>query len=93
MNSLGKTLSHWFEKMRDHKCPNDGTFYQLSETDKARVSAWLEDHAKKCKRVHAYGGAIGGGFSYIFSPTSVGVSTIFRCRCGKEFNFTCYECW
>lgn len=38
-------------------------------------------------------GAIGGGTTYSFTPTGLGVATIIKCACGEEKNITDYESW
>ena len=34
-----------------------------------------------------YYGAIGGGMTYIFTPTSIGTVCKVKCSCGEEFCF------
>jgi hypothetical protein len=49
----------------------------------------MEEH-KKCHIPTT----IGGQFSYIFTPTSVGVGVSIKCNCcGEEENITDYGCW
>lgn len=38
-------------------------------------------------------GAIGGQYSYRFTPTSLGIAVTVRCACGKEENVTEYDSW
>ena len=40
-----------------------------------------------------YGGAIGGGLTYEFSPTSLGLVTKVRYHGGYELDLTDYEDW
>lgn len=38
-------------------------------------------------------GAIGGQYTYSFTPTSLGTAVSMRCACGKEENVTEYDSW
>ena len=38
-------------------------------------------------------GAIGGQYSYRFTPTSLGTAVSVKCACGKEKNVTEYDSW
>lgn len=44
-----------------------------------------------CKNI--YSGAIGGGSTYIFTPTSLGVVTKYKCKCGDILDVTNYDIW
>lgn len=74
-----------------YKGPTNQTEFHLSDADAKVVEAWLEAHSKICEKVYGYAGAIGGGFSFVFSPSSIGTFTTYRCRCGEEYNFTDYS--
>ena len=56
-----------------------------------------EEHEKikafhpKCKK--KYMGAIGGGFTYSFIPTSLGCVVTFKCVCGEVLDLTDYDSW
>ena len=57
-----------------------------------------EDQVKKISKFHPkcqkkYMGAIGGGTSYIFSPTSLGPIIEFECNCKKKLDLTDYDVW
>lgn len=72
--------------------------FGISEEESKAIAEWQRKHDAEVhgldtdmKRLHA-GGAIGGGYSYEFTPTSIGVVAICKChRCkGKkigEFEF------
>jgi hypothetical protein len=74
-----------------HKGPTDKTEFHLSDADAKLVYDWLDKHSETCEKVYGYAGAVGGGSVFIFSPTSIGDFTTFRCRCGEEYNFTDYS--
>ena len=38
-------------------------------------------------------GAIGGQYTYSFTPTSLGTVVLVRCACGNEENATGYDSW
>ena len=58
-------------------------FYLTPEEYEATIN-WIDTHD-----VHSsHGGAIGGTFTYIFTPTSIGTIGKIKCNiCGKEFTF------
>lgn len=67
--------------------------FPISEKEMESIHAWKQKHDEE---VHGYktaeqrlnaGGAVGGRYSYIFTPTSIGTSGVIRCLCGAEFEF------
>ncbi len=38
-------------------------------------------------------GAIGGQYTYLFTPTSIGVVVRVKCACGAEIDLSNYEDW
>jgi hypothetical protein len=40
-----------------------------------------------------YCGAIGGGYNWSFTPTSLGNAIVIQCTCGEELNVTDYSSW
>lgn len=78
------------EELKKLKAENDKLherlshgFYLTPEEHEA-VMNWIDTHD-----VHSsYGGAIGGVFTYTFTPTSIGTVGKIKCGiCGKEFTF------
>jgi hypothetical protein len=70
----------------------------LDETQKEKLAEWMrlqeEKVAKMQEREDAYYGAIGGGYTYMFTPTGLGVVTIVRNGVTKEeINLTDYDTW
>lgn len=68
--------------------------FGITEEDEERIDAWKKEHEeekhglKTLKQKLAAGGAIGGRYSYIFLPTSIGVVGRCKCNaCGEEFEF------
>lgn len=66
--------------------------FDMSEEETQAVSSWqrqhlLEDHGIDMDENPKYGGAIGGGWTFMFTPTSIGVIGKVRCHCGKTMTF------
>lgn len=55
--------------------------FPITEEEKEAIHNWSKEHdEKEHKNPRGYHGAIGGGFDYVFTPTSIG--TIGICVCG-----------
>jgi hypothetical protein len=68
-------------------CKGDG--YTLKEYK--QIQAFKEKH-KNCIRKNPT--TIGGGFSYIFTPTGIGTAVSIKCNiCNEDENCTDYDCW
>ena len=57
----------------------------VSDKEWKRIKKWQKTHEKACAASES--GAIGGRYSYIFLPTSIGIIGTVKCVCGKEFCF------
>lgn len=55
--------------------------FSISEEEEKSVEEWRINHK------HADSGAIGGGLTYSFIPTSIGTIGKVKCICGSEFCF------
>jgi hypothetical protein len=51
---------------------------------------WKELFAQSGKR---YSGAIGGAYSYVFTPTGIGIVFKVKCSCGEVLDLTDYDSW
>ena len=67
--------------------------FPISEKEKKSIEEWRLKHEAEAhgrdtleKRLSAHG-AIGGSYTYIFTPTSIGVVGEFKCSCGETFTF------
>lgn len=67
--------------------------FSISEKEKETIEEWRLKHEAEVhgrdtleKRLSAHG-AIGGSYTYIFTPTSIGVVGEFKCSCGESFTF------
>lgn len=68
------------------KKDNGITFY-LTEKETKAISEWINKHIEEKHGGNSYAGAIGGRFSYNFTPTSIGDIGVIKCSCGDSFCF------
>lgn len=61
--------------------------FSVSEVERLEINKWIEQHIKDSHEGDDYVGAIGGRFSYEFTPTSLGVIGEVKCTCGKVYCF------
>jgi hypothetical protein len=47
------------------------------------LEKWMDQHKCKCKGSAT---TIGGRFTYVFTPTSIGVFITVKCVCGKHIS-------
>jgi len=59
--------------------------FELDYEESKRATDWIKKHNKKCK---LSSGTIGDKFSYIFTPTGIGIFSTLNCPCGESFNRT-----
>lgn len=61
------------------------------------IHKWMKEHdqAKHLRpgRKTRYAGAIGGAYTYRFTPTSLGTVVKVKCDCGEEIDVTDYDNW
>lgn len=64
--------------------------FPISEEEYEKALNWMDDHEAtkhaRCKGLPR-GGAIGGSYQWIFTPTSIGTFGKIKCSCGEEFCF------
>lgn len=72
--------------------------FYLSEDEIIKLHEWSSNH--ECQftydpEKHQFPptGAIGGGRTYSFTPTGLGVVAKVKCACGEEEDLTDYESW
>ncbi len=65
-------------------------FNTTKEEDEA-ADDWMIAHRIKCRMKDT--GAIGGRFTFCFTPTGLGTIFVVRCVCGKEKNVTDFNEW
>lgn len=58
--------------------------FPISESEEKAIKKWQTKHEKNHKGGY---GAIGGKYTYIFIPTSIGTVGTIKCLCGESFDF------
>lgn len=53
----------------------------------AKIREWKDKHEKEKHKGNSYAGAIGGRYTYEFTPTSIGEFGRIKCSCGDYFDF------
>ncbi len=61
--------------------------FPISKEEKEKINAWIDKHEKEKHNGSFYRGAIGGSYTYHFTPTSIGVFGSIQCSCGEKFTF------
>lgn len=70
--------------------PKPWAIFYISEEEGQVIRAFLDEH----NAIHrGKDGAIGGRFTYSFTPTSLGQITCVKCACGAKINATNFEDW
>ena len=54
-----------------------------------KIHEWQDKHTKEKHNDNAMrGGAIGGEYTFVFTPTSIGTYGYIKCNCGEEYVFS-----
>lgn len=61
--------------------------FDITEDEQKAIDEWVEKHTQEKHNGNTYSGAIGGRYTYEFTPTSIGTIGIIKCSCGDEFIF------
>ena len=61
--------------------------FEISKSEDAKIIAWQKKHIEEKHGGNSYAGAIGGRFSYEFTPTGIGTFGTCKCICGDTFDF------
>ena len=64
-----------------------GLGFFISVEEKEKIETWTKQHIKEKHNGHYGAGAIGGRFTYEFTPTSIGEVGEVVCSCGEKFCF------
>lgn len=68
--------------------------FYLDDKESEELDEWYKKHNKKCPHRKGEGlGAIGGRFTYSFTPTGLGDCKSIKCACGEEVHVTNTEDW
>lgn len=58
--------------------------FSLSDNQEDKIKLWEETH--ECKNRGKHHGAIGGQYTYKFTPTSIGTFCEVKCSCGETID-------
>ena len=61
--------------------------FDVSEKEWKEIKKWKKKHEQEKHEDNNCHGAIGGNYTYVFVPTSIGTIGTIRCSCGEEFTF------
>ncbi len=65
--------------------------FEITPEEQKQIDAWYQ---KLVENSTLYYGAAGGGLTYSFHPTSIGVVTVVKeALTGEELNLTDYDSW
>ena len=65
--------------------------YEFSEKEQATLDEWIKEMQEKEK--NSIKPAIGGAYTYCFTPTSVGTAVVVQHANGEEIDITDYGSW
>jgi hypothetical protein len=69
--------------------------FYLSIQQKDAASKWMHGHDKarhiRPGKTHRYSGAIGGAYTWCFTPTSLGTVVTVECSCGEKLDVSDYD--
>ncbi len=65
--------------------------FNLTKEQQEQLAVWEHKHKDACTM--KYFGAIGGRYTYSFTPTSLGVVFTVECSCGEKKDLTEYDSW
>lgn len=69
--------------------------FGLCKEQLAAANKWMEEHDKERHirpgKTYRYSGAIGGAYTWTFTPTSLGTVARVECSCGAEIDVTDYD--
>lgn len=71
----------------ERKRTNDTCLFSIDPEDVKRINDWKSQHEAEKHTGNGYAGAIGGRYTYEFTPTSIGTFGKIRCSCGEYFNY------
>ena len=68
--------------------------FKLNKEQTEKYQEWKKEHDVICTVSKSNDiGAIGGRFTFQFTPTSLGTITIVKCACGGNIDLTEYGDW
>jgi len=71
--------------------------FNLTKEQSDKIIEWMNVHdAEKhipVGQTFRYSGAIGGAYTWEFTPTSLGIVQKVRCSCGEKIDVSDYDSW
>lgn len=68
--------------------------FELSKEQCLKITEWIEKHdAEAHGGLNRNVGAIGGAYTYEFTPTSLGTVSKVRCSCNVTLDVSDYDSW
>ena len=64
--------------------------FELTDEQEAKFQAWRKKKNKKNKG-EVYVGAVGGAYTFCFTPTGIGTLVVVKCADETELDLTEYE--
>ena len=61
--------------------------FPMTEEEVQKAEKWMKEHTESAHKGESFG-AIGGQYTYEFTPTSIGVLCGVRCSCGAHITLT-----
>lgn len=71
----------------ERKIANETRSFAIEPEDVKRIDEWKTKHETEKHNGSGYAGAIGGRYTYEFTPTSIGTFGRIRCACGDYFDY------
>ena len=78
-------LKKQLEEKREQK--KNTYVFTVNADQVEKIREWKEQHEKEKHNGNSYAGAIGGRYTYEFTPTSIGEFGRIKCSCGDYFDF------
>ena len=78
-------LKEQIEKMQESK--QHSITFAITTEENEKIQKWIDAHINEKHNGSYYAGAIGGMFTYKFTPTSIGEIGEIVCSCGEKFCF------
>lgn len=76
------------KKLYEKKQRDDNVWTFTIEPEQVeRIREWKRQHEAEKHNGSQYAGAIGGRYTYEFTPTSIGTFGRIRCGCGEHFDY------
>lgn len=81
--------------MSEDKTPQP--MFYLTPEEVVKAHNWMKAHDKEKHippgKEFRYSGAIGGAYTWSFTPTSLGTVCKVQCSCGERIDITDYDLW